>query len=518
MELHRRVFGALSPLLLVGVFVVGFVVSTDVSRGADTSDADVQVIFVSGLSNLRGWKPDHARARVVRRGDDAALVRASRPYGAFALALRPGPPAKTVAGDEYAASAKVRARRAGRLICLYLREQDDGHSVGRSAECRVVGRRWTTLTTSPYPALVKGNRFVLDIFSVARGGTTVRRSFLVSSAKITRKCKSASAAAGCGASSGGTSTGTSSGGTTSDPGTTSGTTSGATTTTPDTTTEPAPPPPPQKNPIPAPATGVLFGAKTGYYQSDVSAFESLIGRKIAIRQTFVDWTKAWPDSRTVDDHADGRIPLISWKGTNLADIASGSYDVMIRERARAVKNLGFPIFVRWAHEMNAEWYPWGNQPANYVAAWRRIHTIFDDEGATNVAWVWAPSIPKGNWDAYYPGDSYVDWIGADSYNWGTCKTPSAGWKSFNAMFKAYHDHFAGNGKPMMMAEIGSAEQGGNKANWIADAKASIKALPAFHAWIHQQYTDGSCNWKIDSSTSAREAYRALAADPYFNPK
>jgi hypothetical protein len=71
---------------------------------------------------------------------------------------------------------------------------------------------------------------------------------------------------------------------------------------------------------------------------------------------------------------------------------------------------------------------------------------------------------------------------------------------------------------MMMAEIGSAEQGGNKGSWTADAKASIKALPAFHAWIHQQYTDGSCNWKIDSSTSAREAYRALAADPYFNPK
>jgi hypothetical protein len=507
MKLHRRVFGALSPLL-VGVFVVGFVVSTDVSKGADASDPDVQVIFISGLSNLRGWKPDRARARVVRRGDDAALVSAKRRHGVFALVLRPGPPARTVAGDEYTALAKVKARRAKRLVCLYLRERNDGKTVGRATRCDVVGRRWKTLATSPYPALENGNRFVLDIFSLARGGTRARRRFLVSSAKITRNCKSTKAAAGCGSSAGGTSTGTSTsgGGTPTAPATTTGT-----------TTEPASLPPPTPNPIPAPGSGVLFGAKPGYYQSDVSAFESLIERKIAIRQTFVDWTKTWPDSRTVDDHANGRIPLISWKGTNLADINSGSYDSMIRQRAQAAKALGFPIFVRWAHEMNANWYPWGSQPAEYVTAWRRIHTLFEEEGATNVAWVWAPSIPRGDWDAYYPGDSYVDWIGGDSYNWGTCKTPSLGWRSFGNMFEGYHDHFAGKGKPMMIAEVGSAEQGGNKADWIANADAAIKALPSYHAWIHSQYPDGACDWRVDSSQSSLTAYRGLAADPYFNP-
>jgi Glycosyl hydrolase family 26 len=521
MELHRRVFGALSPFLLAGVFVVGFVVSTDVSRGADGSDADVQVIYVSGLSNLRGWEADHARARVVRRGDDAALVRATRRHGVFALGLRPGPRAKTVALDEYAASAKVKARRGKRIICLYLRERHDGQTVGRIAECLVVGRGWTTLTTSSYPALGDGNRFVLDIFSVARGGTTARRSFLLSSAKITRQCKSIKAAAACGTSSGGATTGTSTGGagTTTDSGTTSGTTSVATTTTTPTTTEPSPPvPPPTTNPIPAPNSGVLLGAKPGYYQADVSALESLIGRNVAIRQTFVDWTKTWPDSRTVDDHAKGRIPLISWKGTHLADVTSGSFDSMIRQRAQAAKALGFPIFVRWAHEMNADWYPWGKQPDLYVAAWKRIHTIFEQEGATNVAWVWAPSIPRGNWDAYYPGDAYVDWIGGDNYNWGTCKTPSAGWKVFVDMFKPYHDHFAGKGKPMMIAETGSAEQGGSKKDWLRDAAATIKTLPAYHAWVQSQYTDGDCDWRVDSSADALEAYRALAADPYFNPE
>jgi Glycosyl hydrolase family 26 len=507
-------------LLLAGAFVVGFAAATDVSKGAELSDDSLfeQVIYASGLSNLHGWKPDNARARVVRRGDDAALVTATRRHGVFTLALRPGPPTKTVAGDEYTASAKVKVRRAKRLICLYLRERNNGRTVGRVAVCHVVGRRWTTVSTSAYPAVQDGDRFVLDIFSLARGGTTARRSFLVSSAKIIRRCKGAHAATSCEGGSGGGTTGTSTGvgttgaGTTTATTTDAGTTSGTTTAESPTTTEPAR----SGGAVPAPANGVLFGAKPGWSQSEVANFESLVGRKLDIRQVFFEWTKAWPDTRALDDHTQGRIELISWKGTNLADITSGSYDAMIRERARAVKNLGFPIFVRWAHEMNASWYPWGGQPAEYVTAWRRIHTIFQEEGATNVAWVWAPSIPKGDWDAYYPGDEYVDWIGGDSYNWGTCKTPSVGWRSFGNMFKGYHDHFAGKGKPMMIAEIGSAEQGGSKSAWVADAQATIKKLPAFRAWIHQQYQDGVCDWRIDSSASALAAYRTLAADPYFN--
>jgi beta-mannanase len=248
----------------------------------------------------------------------------------------------------------------------------------------------------------------------------------------------------------------------------------------------------------------------------VATFESLLGRKLAVRETVFEWAMTWPDSRTLDDHAKGRIPLISWKGMNLADILSGSQDALIRDRARGAAALGFPIFLRWAHEMNGDWYAWGRQPTAYVSAWRRIHTIFRQEGATNVAWVWAPSLPQGNWDAYYPGDDVVDWIGGDSYNWGTCRDASGGWRGFTAMFKDYHDHYSGKGKPMMLTEVGSAEQGGSKSTWLADARAAIKSLPAYRGWIHQQYSDGACNWKIDSSSSSLDAYRALVADAYFN--
>jgi hypothetical protein len=494
MEPHRRFLGALSPLVLGAVFVVAFAVATDVSQGADANGSTEQVLFTSGFSDVDGWKPRRARVRVLEAGDAAALVTARRRRGVFALALRPGPPAATIAGDEYSAWAKLRSRQAQRRICLVLQEQAAGETLGRTARCRLVGRRWTTLSASGYTALEDGNRIVLDIYSVARRTTTRANRFVVSSAKLTQKCKAAAAA--CGGSSGGNTTGTS---------------------TDVTTTTEVAPTPPSNNPVPAPATGVLFGAKPGYYQSDVSAFESLVGRKLDIRQVFYDWSKAWPDSRAGDDDAHGRIPLISWKGTNLAGITSGSYDALIRDRARAVKNLGFPIFVRWAHEMNASWYPWGRQPTAYVTAWRRIHAIFEQEGATNVAWVWSPSIPQGDWDAYYPGDAYVDWIAGDNYNWGSCRDSWSSWRPFSSMFLAYHDHFGGR-KPMMIAEVGSAEQGGSKSAWLAEAEAAIKTMPAYHAWIHQEYVDGACDWRVSSSESALAAYRDLASDPYFKTR
>ena len=48
--------------------------------------------------------------------------------------------------------------------------------------------------------------------------------------------------------------------------------------------------------------------------------------------------------------------------------------------------------------MNGNWYPWGvgvngNKPGEYVEAWRHVHDIFVQEGATSdVKWVWSPHV------------------------------------------------------------------------------------------------------------------------------
>ena len=76
--------------------------------------------------------------------------------------------------------------------------------------------------------------------------------------------------------------------------------------------------------------------------------------------------------------------------------------------------------IRFGHEMNGDWYGWSGQPAAYVAAWRHVVSVFRGEGAANVKWVWSPNVDNGDYPfaRYFPGDSWVDYVALDGYNWG----------------------------------------------------------------------------------------------------
>src|SRR5439155_22787595 len=122
----------------------------------------------------------------------------------------------------------------------------------------------------------------------------------------------------------------------------------------------------------------------------------------------------------------------------LGRIISGTHDAYIQQWATAARNWGHPFFLRIYDEMNGTWYPWSeavnsNQPGQFVQAWRHIHDIFTEVGATNVSWVWCPNTEYDgslSLNSLYPGDAFVNWVAIDSYNWGTNPAKPAGWKSF----------------------------------------------------------------------------------------
>lgn len=116
-------------------------------------------------------------------------------------------------------------------------------------------------------------------------------------------------------------------------------------------------------------------------------------------------------------------------GITTKNIASGALDGYIRQYARDLKGFGNPVLIRlFGGEFNGSWWygqsPRANpalRPADFVSAWRRVVDIFRQVGAANVSFAWIanvyPSTPVRWVDpdiaAYYPGDTYVDWIGAD---------------------------------------------------------------------------------------------------------
>jgi hypothetical protein len=90
-------------------------------------------------------------------------------------------------------------------------------------------------------------------------------------------------------------------------------------------------------------------------------------------------------------------PASSWEpyDTSPAAIADGHSDAYITRFARAVRALNVPVVISFGHEMNGNWYPWEttqSTPAEFVAAWRHIHDLFIQAGASNVIWVWNPNI------------------------------------------------------------------------------------------------------------------------------
>lgn len=206
----------------------------------------------------------------------------------------------------------------------------------------------------------------------------------------------------------------------------------------------------------------------------------------------------------------------------LKNISNGLLDGEIRRWARELRDFGYPVRIRPMSEMNGDWTSWsgavnGNVPSDYIPAWRHVHDIFEQEGASNVKWVWSPNrdssteAAQNTFNTYYPGDAYVDYIGMSGYNWGTMYSTQAwisSWQSFAEVFAYSYDVFASrSGKPLMISEVASTEAGGDKAAWITDAFNQLPArFPRFESitWFNlYKETD----WRVNSSAASLAAFR-----------
>src|SRR5579883_394665 len=100
------------------------------------------------------------------------------------------------------------------------------------------------------------------------------------------------------------------------------------------------------------------------------------------------------------------------------------------------------IMLRFAHEMNGDWYRWGMQPGLYKRKFRMLSAVIH-RTTTRTAMVWAPTECRGYpfkrhpysleldtdrdgkitaaddpYMPFFPGDDSVDWVGLTFYHWG----------------------------------------------------------------------------------------------------
>ncbi len=289
------------------------------------------------------------------------------------------------------------------------------------------------------------------------------------------------------------------------------------------------------------------GAQAPWDMNAVSDFEKVAQKPLSLvnfSSPFANCEKApcsyyaFPKEPMENVRQHGAIPFFSWASQStpssldepefqLADVIEGKYDNYIREWATAAAAWGHPFFLRFNWEMNGNWFPWsegvnGNNPGEYVAAWRHVHDIFTEVGATNATWTWCPNVDPGHslheLASLYPGDEYVDWTCLDGYNWGSDPAHPAKWHTFDELFSTtYHEitETIAPTKPMVIGEVGSTEEGGSKAQWIEEM---LRDVPTEYPQIHGlQWFDKEeeGDWPIESSSSSAAAFAAGIQSPSY---
>ncbi|AFV02088.1 Carbohydrate binding family 11 [Dehalobacter sp. DCA] len=211
------------------------------------------------------------------------------------------------------------------------------------------------------------------------------------------------------------------------------------------------------------------------------------------------------------------------KQYSTVDINKGELDAYFTEIAKQLKNWqdGSEIWFQPLYEANGYWFGWniGNSKINtnetYRNAYQRIVTIFRDNGATNVKFVYNVNYQNnGEGASYmgaYPGDNFVDYVSIDGYNWGTSQSWSK-WQTFRQTFDAAYTALTkGSNKPVIITEVASTEKGGSKADWITDMKKQIEtgAYPELKAviWFNDNGNSEEMDWTIDTSESSLAAYQ-----------
>ncbi|AVR44601.1 beta-mannosidase [Christiangramia fulva] len=107
----------------------------------------------------------------------------------------------------------------------------------------------------------------------------------------------------------------------------------------------------------------------------------------------------------------------------------GKYELWIKRLADFFKSLTdekgdpIPVVFRPFHEMNGNWFWWGAgncTPEEYKALWRQSFQLLQENGVHNLLFAYSPNIMQSreDFERFYPGDDYVDILGADVYNYG----------------------------------------------------------------------------------------------------
>ncbi len=335
-----------------------------------------------------------------------------------------------------------------------------------------------------------------------------------------------------------------------------------------------------------PTSGVYHGVHLGLpddvpiTDEVISDFEKLAGKKLALVYFDNPWGKdgkldlrfptatvqtVWnhgavpfvrlmPWTARIEDRADSVVSLKKFVDTT-------QYDSAVKDWLLAAKATKIPILVQFGVEVNGKWFPWNGYwngrgtktwrdpswpdgPEAYRLSYQKLIDMARDNGVWNITWAFhvshwpIPSESSASWNQmkyYYPGDSYIDWIGLSCYGEMQPFGSPTEWHPLSEIlgegnpqlsggrspYKAVVALSASTTKPLALFETAVVEdpKAGDKAAWIGETYQSIMSpqfarLRSVNWWNERWDNDppmGPSDMRINSSAASQAGYRTAVS-------
>jgi Glycosyl hydrolase family 26 len=220
---------------------------------------------------------------------------------------------------------------------------------------------------------------------------------------------------------------------------------------------------------------------------------------------------------------------VSAGGTKWRDVAAAAPGSVLHGQivqwARTIKARGGTVMLAYNHEPEAHDRLTLGSAQEFIAAWRHVRSIFDQQGASNIVWTWQMTAysfrvsPSSDQYAakWYPGDAWVDNVGADAYNWISCGATGTGkYNELQALGDPVLAFARAHGKSASFPEFAS-HANGNRTQWLANAHRYLVAnrdvlTAAFY--FNRPPTiqkNADCKWGLTSSAEYA-GLRSMAQD------
>jgi len=229
----------------------------------------------------------------------------------------------------------------------------------------------------------------------------------------------------------------------------------------------------------------------------ISDFENLAQKQITWAYFSDNWYQniRFPEANVQIIHDAGRVPFIRMMArSNLAEsqadpvyhlqnIIDGDFDTPLLQWFQEAAQVNYPLLIEFGTEVNGEWFPWNgiyngagektgygdpnlaDGPERFVDAYRHIIDLSRQAGATNLTWFFhidaygQPEVAWNDFENYYPGDTYIDWIGVSVYG---AVTPDDEYETFRHKLNRVYNRLTNmTQKPLAVLEMGIVEEVNN---------------------------------------------------------